>query len=287
TDTLANGKVKYDGFGYDRGHLAPSADFRWSAQALSESYFYSNMSPQVADFNRGGWADLEAHLRGYVYDHPHSELYIVTGPLLTDSLAVIERGVNKVSIPDTFFKVALDLRAGQAIGFLMPNRALTYPIDHYAVTVDEVERVTGLDFFPALAEAAAIEAHLDKAYWFEALAQGDVEPLYPPSLPRDHFNTIQARDHMNSGKAVVICGKVVSARYSRAGHVWLNLDKRYPNDICSVMIRKEDLVHFSGDPSELFKGKVIAVKGKIFPLSGKPVVSLKREEDVQDLADAL
>ena len=50
---------KYDGFGYDRGHLAPSADFRWSKKALSESYFYSNMSPQLGDFNRYKWAELE------------------------------------------------------------------------------------------------------------------------------------------------------------------------------------------------------------------------------------
>jgi len=51
---------RYDGFGYDRGHLAPSADFRWSRKALSESYYYSNMSPQDPDFNREDWAELEA-----------------------------------------------------------------------------------------------------------------------------------------------------------------------------------------------------------------------------------
>jgi endonuclease G len=51
----ADSSWEYDAFGYDRGHLAPSADFRWSAVALSESYYYSNMSPQLADFNRGKW----------------------------------------------------------------------------------------------------------------------------------------------------------------------------------------------------------------------------------------
>jgi endonuclease G, mitochondrial len=63
---LTDSTFKYDGFGYDRGHLAPSADFRYSKRALSESYYYSNMSPQVAAFNRGRWAELEDVLREYV-----------------------------------------------------------------------------------------------------------------------------------------------------------------------------------------------------------------------------
>jgi len=79
----------YDGFGYDRGHLAPSADFRWSAKALSESYYYSNMSPQLAKFNREKWAELESMLRGYVYDHPGVQLIVITIPVLKEGLPVI------------------------------------------------------------------------------------------------------------------------------------------------------------------------------------------------------
>jgi endonuclease G len=82
--TLKDGskdKYDYDGFGYDRGHLAPSADFRWSKKALSESYFYSNMSPQLPEFNREKWADLEGLLRGYIFEHPKTQLYVITGPI--------------------------------------------------------------------------------------------------------------------------------------------------------------------------------------------------------------
>jgi len=62
----SSGGYNYKGFGYDRGHLAPSADFRWSQKSLSESYFYSNISPQKASFNQGKWAGLENMIRGYI-----------------------------------------------------------------------------------------------------------------------------------------------------------------------------------------------------------------------------
>ena len=71
---------------------------------------------------------------------------MVTGGVLKDGLPVIERGVNKVSIPEQYYKVVLDLEAGKAIAFLMPNVKLPYPIEHYAVPVDDVEELTGLDF---------------------------------------------------------------------------------------------------------------------------------------------
>ncbi len=81
----ANGKYEYDGFGYDRGHLAPSADFRWSKKALSESFFYSNMSPQLGNFNRLKWAELENWMRNYVEEN-NTSLIIVTAPVLEGNL---------------------------------------------------------------------------------------------------------------------------------------------------------------------------------------------------------
>jgi endonuclease G, mitochondrial len=77
----SDGTYAYDGFGFDRGHLAPSADFRWSATALSESYFYSNMTPQRPEFNRESWAELEGFLRRIV-DQEKKTFYIITGPVL-------------------------------------------------------------------------------------------------------------------------------------------------------------------------------------------------------------
>jgi endonuclease G len=116
-ETLANGKLKYDGFGYDRGHLAPSADFRWSAKALSESFLYSNMSPQKAEFNREIWASLEDALRGYVIKNNIS-LYVVTLPVLSQDLSRIDRGMNKVAIPKQYAKIAIDLKNNRAIARL-------------------------------------------------------------------------------------------------------------------------------------------------------------------------
>ncbi|MGB0888293.1 MAG: DNA/RNA non-specific endonuclease, partial [Vicingaceae bacterium] len=190
----ATGKYKYDGFGYDRGHLAPSADFRWSKEALSESYYYSNMSPQVAKFNRGKWADLEGLLRGYVSSHPKTQLYVVTGPILTDSLPVIERSLHKVSIPKFYYKVVMDLKNERAIAFIMPNKDLKYPISSYAVDINEVEETTGINFFHKLEDGLEerLEAQKEINVWVPENQKGDVDPLYQPDLPKGVFNTVQA-----------------------------------------------------------------------------------------------
>jgi endonuclease G len=274
---------KYDGFGYDRGHLAPSADFRWSKKALSESYFYSNMSPQVADFNREAWAELEALLRGYLYRNQETQLYVVTGPILEEGLPVIERSVNKVAIPKQFFKVALDVKSGKGIGFVMPNRKIEAPLETFAVSIDEVEQQTGLDFFNQLEaeKEEAVEAALDKSAWIPELAGGDVEPLYPPDLPRDHFNTVQAKKYMGNVDEITVCGTVVSTRYSRSGNLWLNVDKRFPNQIFSVFIRKKDLPNFSYDPKLVLENKQVCFTGEIENFSGTPTMNLEREERIQ------
>ncbi|MCO6493737.1 MAG: DNA/RNA non-specific endonuclease [Phaeodactylibacter sp.] len=278
----ADGTFDYDGFGYDRGHLAPSADFRWSEKALSESYYYSNMSPQIDAFNREGWAELESLIRGYVFRNPGSQLYVVTGPILREGLPAIERGVNKVSIPEHFYKVVLDRQQGRGVGFILPHQAIAAPLETYAVPIDEVERRTGLDFFNLLpdAEQAALESRLDKAAWIPELAGGDVEPLYPPSLPPNHFNTVQAKLYMGKGEAVTVCGTVVGTRRSRSGNAWLNLDKQFPNQIFSVFVRKEDLPNFSYAPDEYLLNKKVCFTGKVENFSGTPTMNVEREEAV-------
>ncbi len=70
----------HNGYGYDRGHLVPSADFRFSAKAMSDTYFYSNMSPQLPEFNREVWAELEDFGRKFVYKH-NRPLAVVTIPI--------------------------------------------------------------------------------------------------------------------------------------------------------------------------------------------------------------
>lgn len=272
----------YDGFGYDRGHLAPSADFRWSERALSESFYYSNMSPQLDVFNRGGWAELEALLRAYVSRNPGVQLYVVTGPVLREGLPKIERGVNRVSIPEYFFKVALDLDNGRAIGFILPNKKIDAPMEAYALTADEVEQRAGLDFFRLLPEArqAALESRLDKAAWIPALAGGDVAPLFPPSLPPGHFNTVQAKLYIGKGEEITVCGAVVGARRSRSGNVWLNIDKQFPNQIFSVFIRQDDLPNFSYAPDQYLINRKVCFTGKVENFSGTPTMNIEVEEAI-------
>jgi len=276
-----DGTFEYDGFGFDRGHLAPSADFRWSKKALSESYFYSNMSPQRPDFNRESWAELEGTMRGYIQGHLTTQLYIVTGPVLKEGLPTVERSINKVAIPEMYYKVVLDLKAGKAIGFLMPNQKTTYPLISFAKTIDEIEEVTGLDFFNKIENEAEIEKTLDKAHWLPEVKKGNVEPIYPPSLPAGYFNTVQAKRHAKVNKEITVCGTVVSTRYSRSGNLWFNLDKKFPNQIFSFYISKKDLANFSEDPKTEFAGKVVAVKGKVRPADEAVMMQLIKEEDIE------
>lgn len=282
----ADGSYEYDGFGFDRGHLAPSADFRWSPIALSESYLYSNMSPQRPDFNRGIWADLEGTIRGYMGRHPGHQLLVVTGPVLKDGLPTSERSPNGVTIPEQYFKVVVDREANQGIGFLLPNSGSKAPLMSFVKTIDEVESLVGIDFFANLPDEqeGKVEASKSVDFWFPESETGDVVALSPPSLPRNHFNTSQAKLYMDRNDEVHICGKVVGARFSRKGNALLNLDKQYPNQVFTVFVRKEDLSNFSYDPVEEWSGRYIRVSGKVANLGGTPAMFVKREEDMRSFS---
>jgi endonuclease G len=271
---------EYDGFGYDRGHLAPSADFRWSQKALSESYFYSNMSPQLPEFNRGIWGSLEDKIRGYLYGHPNTSLYIVTGPVLKQGLPVIERSIHKPAIPESYWKVALDPINKKAIGFILPNKGSDESLAGFAVPINKIEELTGLDFFAKLPddEEEKLESQVDVSDWLPASVLGNATPLDPTSLPRNHINTTQADGFKNQKYAISVCGKVVSSRLSRAGNVLLNLDKQFPNQVFTVFIKKEDIINFSFDPVTELKGKTICVKGKVILLGDTTGMYLENEK---------
>lgn len=138
----------YSGSGYDRGHLAPAADMCWSEQAMNESFLFGNISPQLPAFNRGIWKKLEEQVRTWAVQN--NAIYVVTGPILQDSLKTI--GPNKVSVPKYYYKVILDNEGDdkKAIGFVLPNLSSTESLRTYAMTVDSVEKLTGINFFAAL-----------------------------------------------------------------------------------------------------------------------------------------
>ena len=135
----------YSKSGYDRGHLAPAADMKWSETAMQESFYFSNISPQLPSFNRGIWKKLEEKIRDWavLYD----SILVVTGPILSENLNKI--GPNEVCVPNYFYKVIIDFKKenSKAIGFIMPNTSGNNPLNHYAVAIDDVEKATGIDFF--------------------------------------------------------------------------------------------------------------------------------------------
>ena len=138
----------YRGSGLDRGHLAPAGDFSWSSRAMSESFFLSNMSPQAPAFNRGVWRQVESETRGLLGGA--EVLWIVTGPIVEGGEPTI--GANEVVVPTAFFKAVLGRRGDEWFGvaYLHGNVRGQGGVDAARVSIDEVERAAGLDFFSAL-----------------------------------------------------------------------------------------------------------------------------------------
>lgn len=142
----------YKGSGYDRGHLLPSADRKCSEAANRATFLYSNMAPQLPKLNRGAWKALEEKLRGLTEDY--DTLYIVAGTVMSSRRHTIGDGV---AVPDLFFKAVALRRADdfEGVAYVMPNdagRLQGRKYDDFEVTVDSVERLTGLDLFPKIPE---------------------------------------------------------------------------------------------------------------------------------------
>lgn len=153
----------YKKSGYDRGHLSPAADFAFDQNAMSETFYMSNMSPQKGGLNRGIWKDLEAEVR--LWAKNFGRVYVVSGPILEKPAEEYQSiGENQVAVPEFYYKVILaplyadendratpeDAENVIALGFIFPNEKCTGTLEDYAVTVDEVEARTKLDFFSLL-----------------------------------------------------------------------------------------------------------------------------------------
>lgn len=157
----------YRGSGYDRGHLAPAADFSYDEFALSQSFYMSNMSPQDPSFNRGIWKKLEDQVRHWA--KANNAIYVVTGPILNKKLKAI--GKNEVSVPEYYYKIVLDMEKPEvkAIAFLMKNEKSSADLSTFVVTIDEIEKLTQLDFFPSIPDELenALEATKQPTKWFK------------------------------------------------------------------------------------------------------------------------
>lgn len=156
----------YRGSGFDRGHLAPAGDMKWSQIAMSESFLMSNMSPQVPSFNRGIWRKLEEQVRSWAIEK--DSLYVITGPVLNPVDSMI--GESGVGVPPFYFKVLVDLSPPKHsfIAFLIPNEGSREKLSSFALTVDSLEVITGYDFFASSPDPESInwlETQLDLSDW--------------------------------------------------------------------------------------------------------------------------
>lgn len=139
----------YTRSGYDRGHLAPAGDFKFSRRMMQETFYMSNVTPQAPQFNRGIWKELEELVRQWALRD--NGLYVVTGPVLKPGLPTIGR-VTEVSVPGKFYKVILycnkpDIRM---IGFLLDNEPSNRSLTQFVVPVNQIQQLTGIDFFPKI-----------------------------------------------------------------------------------------------------------------------------------------
>lgn len=174
--TKSASPADYKSTGYDRGHLSPAADFAFSKEAMSESFFMSNMSPQAPGLNRGIWKDLENSVRDWAKSY--GRIYVASGPILEKPAEDYKQiGVTSiVAVPEYYYKVVLiplykddedratpeDADEVIALAFVFPNEKCSGTIWDYQVTVDEVEKRTGLDFFTRLEKSVESKIESEK-----------------------------------------------------------------------------------------------------------------------------
>ena len=155
----------YSGSGMDRGHLVPAADLKWDEEAMRQSFLLTNVCPMHKALNEGGWAKLEEKVREWTARD--SALLVFTGPVVSESDTTLSNG--RVTVPSAYYKVIIApcVRPVRAIAFIYPNGHSGGRLRQYAVSVDEVERRTGLDFFPFLTseEQKSLESPVNLDAW--------------------------------------------------------------------------------------------------------------------------
>jgi len=164
TESAASDNYKKSG--YDRGHLCAAADMRFSKSAYDETFFTSNISPQKHNFNDGIWKRLEEKSRYWATKY--NGIYLVTGGILQKGLPTI--GSEKVAIPNYFYKILYCNYQGKnkMVAFLIPSVKSKEPLYKFVVSVDSIEKITGIDFFPQLNDT--VENELERKSDYKAWA---------------------------------------------------------------------------------------------------------------------
>lgn len=139
----------YKGSGYDKGHMAPAADMKWSQIVMDQSFYFTNICPQAPGLNRGAWKNLEEDIR--LWAIRDSALVVICGPLFTqEPVRYIPQ--TQVAIPDAYFKVVCSPYTPEprGIAFIFPNAKASKHPREYVTTINSVEQITGMDFLSQL-----------------------------------------------------------------------------------------------------------------------------------------
>lgn len=149
----------------DRGHLCPAADMHWDPEAMRESFYFTNISPQRHKFNAKVWLTLERYIRGFACSE--GEIIVITGPILPREDNPRKDIGYRVTVPEKFYKVVYAVDSEKMIGFIVPHKEDLVNPKPYACTVDQIEEQTGLDFFSSLSIGVqdALESRFDMAAW--------------------------------------------------------------------------------------------------------------------------
>lgn len=148
----------YKGHPYDRGHLVPAADNRANSEQMSESFFLTNMVPQDPGNNRIIWRILELGVRNTAAEG--NDIYVSSGTIYEEGYKVIGNGLG---VPTHVWKVIYNNSNGETIAFIFPNQKYkANEIPKFVVSVDEVEKRTGINFFPKLDESAEVDYETTK-----------------------------------------------------------------------------------------------------------------------------
>lgn len=156
----------YSNSGWDKGHMAPAADMKWSEESMLESFYLTNICPQNHSLNERDWQTLEKKVRGWAFEY--GCIYVVCGPIIgANQYGTI--GANRVVVPDAFFKALMvpEGKSYKTIAFIMMNSNERHSIKEYALSVNELEKITGIDFFPHLndREEELIENQVNCKSW--------------------------------------------------------------------------------------------------------------------------
>ena len=152
----------YTNSGYDRGHLAPAADMDYSQESLNDSMLMSNIAPMLPSYNRGIWKSLETKVRRWAEER--GVIYVITGPIYVEEEELrIEIGTHEVGIPFAFYKIIYDPGMKESLTYIIPQLPpYDKPLSEYIRSIDDLEGLLDIDFFPGLPHEDELEA---KSIW--------------------------------------------------------------------------------------------------------------------------